>query len=225
VPALPPAPNILKIGLRWLDTAGNVAQNRQYWIYSGVAPTPAVCSQIAQDCYGFAVTNLIPLASSDWSLEEVTVTDLSSSTAGAGSYSAATPGTRIGAPLPADAAFMTNEKIARRYRGGKPRTYWPFGTGPDVGNPGFWNTVSLGQLNSGVGAYNAAVQAETSSGTILGQEYSVSFYEGFTAVTNPITGRTRDVPKVRSAAVLDPIIARAGNPRIASQRRRTGIRG
>ncbi|MGH9123011.1 MAG: hypothetical protein ACRDYC_13890, partial [Acidimicrobiales bacterium] len=53
---------------------------------------------------------------------------------------------------------------------------------------------------------------------------SISYYKGFTSVLNPVTGRTRDVPKVRAGADLpvpiDTVTALIVNPKPGSQRRR-----
>jgi hypothetical protein len=53
------------------------------------------------------------------------------------------------------------------------------------------------------------------------QLVSVSYYEGFTSVTNPITGRTKDVSKLRTGGPVVDVVSAiivANGPK--SQRRR-----
>ena len=190
--------------------------------YTGTPPSDAVCTSIASDIYTAAVSGLIPLLNTNNNLTGVSVQDLSSSTSGFGEHLAATDGSRAGEPLPAAVATLYSSAIARRYRGGKPRTYWPFGSASDVLNPSAWESAFVSAAQSGLDGYVAAIASLSVSGTILGARVSISYYESFTSVYNPITGRTKNPPKVRTVAIAPDLIlssAVKGSP--ATQRRRS----
>ena len=224
MPALPDVANVLKIGVHWIVGGDSQAYDRVYLGYNGSAPTDANCATIAQDINTAAVSHLIPLVFSGTDLTSIDVTDLTSPTSGSGEYAASTAGTRSGAVLPENATTLQNSQIQRRYRGGKPRTYWPFGTDSDLSSPQVWSGSAITAFEAGLAAFYTACAAISVGGCSVGAQVNVSYYKGFTAVVNPITGRTRDVPNVRSAAVIDTISAISVNEHVASQRRRTLIR-
>lgn len=222
MPALPDYPGVLKI--ETLFTVGTDADvsTRLHALYSGTPPSNATCVTIAHDIFNLAVTNLVPLLANENSLTGVTVTDLTTPTSGVGEYLTTEAGTRgAGDPLPAEVCALDNLQISRRYRGGKPRAYWPFGIGSDILSPSAWESASITAFEVGRNAYTNGIEALSVSGCILGAIVSISYYQGFTSVLNPITGRTRDVPKVRTAAITpDVITGYAINPKPGSQRRR-----
>jgi hypothetical protein len=221
VPPLPNYPNVLKLELLWNVGADVNVQSRLHFTYSGTAPSNAVCATIASDAYAFAVTDLIPLLGTDNSLEGVSVQDLTTPLSGFGEHLADTAGTRSGEPLPGGTAVLMNIRIPRRYRGGKPRVYWPLGTAADLATPNAWVSGSIAAFLAGCAGFIDGVLTIVESGTTIVTMCSISYYEGFTAVVNPITGRTRDVPKVRTAAIAPDLFdGVAINPRPASQRRR-----
>lgn len=195
---------------------------RTHFTYSGTAPSNATCVTIAHDIYTLAVTNFVPLLGNESNLTGVRVTDLTSPTSGVGQYLTVTAGSRgSGDPLAAEVCALWNLGITRRYRGGKPRAYWPFGIGSDLLSRQAWESASITAFEVGLNAWFGGVQEIVESGTTVVALCSISYYEGFTAVTNPITGRTRDVPKVRSVAIAPDIISLVAiNPKPGSQRRR-----
>lgn len=221
MPALPDYPNVLKIETQFSVGADALVQSRMHFAYTGTAPTSATCATIATDIYGEAVTDLLPLLAEENDLTGVTVTDLTTPSSGFGEHIASNAGTRGSFPLPAEVAVLMNIAIGRRYRGGKPRVYWPFGINTDVLTPSAWSTAALADFLSGIATYIDFIIALSVSGTAFGSLVNISYYEGFTSVTNPITGRTRDVPKVRSVAIAPDVFTGISiNPKPGSQRRR-----
>ena len=222
MPPLPAYANVLKVRLRWSVGADVSVSTTFHFAWSGTAPTDADCVTMATDIYGFAVTHLIPACGTETYLTGCDVTDLTSATAGYGEHLASTEGTQGGNVLPANACALVNFGILRRYRGGKPRVYLPFGTYSDVLTPQTWQPTSITSWETLLGEWFADINGVLSvGGCLVGSTVSISYYEGFTAVTNPITGRTRDVPKVRAVAIAPDVIAGLSiNPKIASQRRR-----
>lgn len=221
MPPLPDQPNILKIRMLW-DVGDDLHVSTTFhFAYTGTPPTNATCDTIASDIYTPAVTYLVPLFDALTSLEGVTVQDLTSPTSGVGLHMAHTVGTRAGTVLPASTCVLVNLGIGRRYRGGKPRIYFPFGVAADLSAPQAWSPTAVGDFNSGIGDFFGAVAVISVAGCVMAGTQSISQYHGFTAVQNPITGRWRNVPKPRTVAIApDPILSILVNPKPGSQRRR-----
>ncbi|MGO9977445.1 MAG: hypothetical protein ACLP01_32535 [Solirubrobacteraceae bacterium] len=81
---------------------------------------------------------------------EIVVTDLTSRTSARGIAESRQVGTRPGLPNGAAVAALVNFKVARRYRGGKPRLYVPFFVASDL-TPGL--TWSDGALEAGTAGW------------------------------------------------------------------------
>jgi hypothetical protein len=109
--------------------------------------------------------------------------------------------------------------IARRYRGGKPRSYFPFGVAGDYATDATWSGSLVTAVNSGVTAFYAAIAALSigAMGTLA--HVNLSYYKGFTNVTNP-SGRERAVPTYRSSALLDTVTGYSAKTVMGSQKRR-----
>ncbi|MBA0087123.1 MAG: hypothetical protein HRJ53_19235 [Acidobacteria bacterium Pan2503] len=125
--------------------------------------------------------------------------------------------------MTANDCALVNLHIARRYRGGKPRQYWPFGVITDLNNTKNWNTSFQTAVNNAMIALNSAAIAMAWTGGNIAAPVNVSYYHGFTVVTNPITGRARNVPKLKATPDVDTITGQSCNQRVATQRRRQGF--
>jgi len=165
-------------------------------------------------------TNFAPLCHPQVSLTSVVVTDLSSPTGGQGTSTGAVVGTRAGTTLTSNDCFLVDFKINRRYRGGKPRQYWPFGIQTDILDPQHWTTTFVTAVTNAHNAMGAAAISLTWSGGQIANSINISWYQGFTVVTNPVTGRARNVPKLRTTPLTDQVTASTFSQRIATQRRR-----
>lgn len=222
MPALPPVPSVLRARLFFLTGPATKCGIRLYYLYSGTAPSNATCAAIASDIRAAFSTDLAGLMSDDFDLAEVEVTDLSSATGGQGSDTTLVNGTRAGNPPMIDSAVNLGFTIARRYRGGKPKTFLPFGIQSDVSTTVYseWTTGFQSGVNSDWTNFDTAVLAISTGGTAVTQHVSVSYYEGFTAAQNPVTGRWRNIPKLRAAPVVDVITGHEANLEISQQRRR-----
>jgi hypothetical protein len=221
MPPLPNYPGVLKIVTQFSRSADTNIGTALHFLYSGTPPSDATCNTMATSISGFAIAQLVPLLDGDSGLHGIEVTDLSSPTAGHGLNATTSGGSRSGGVMPAATCALQSMKIARRYRGGKPRAYWPFGTATDLSNNQNWSGTALTDFAANLTAYIGGIIGLTTSGCVIGEQVSISYYSGFTAVVNPVTGRTRDVPKVRTAAITpDPIVSWAILTQVASQRRR-----
>ena len=188
--------------------------------YSGTAPTSAQLNTFAASIGTAWGTDIKPGCSTGLLLESILCEDLSSPTSAVGNAAIGVNGTRAGAQLPAGVAFVVSYEIARRYRGGHPRGYWPIGTQSDIYTPQQWTAGLVSAMNTDFPAFFTAVQGAgwAAAGTLA--QVNVSYYSGFTVYTNPITGRARNRPNLRVTPVQDVVTGYIARANIGSQRRR-----
>lgn len=220
MPALPEVPNVIKSTFAFSYSGNSRCRVRLFHHFSGTAPTvtnlDAWCASLAT-----AWTNRIsPVCSGDVIGQGVTAEDLSSASGAVGSDSFSSTGSRAGSGLPKGVCAVSVMSIARRYRGGKPKTFYPMGTASDVSGTGQWTGGALSAFNTAVGNFfgDMVLAGWSGAGTIT--NVNVSYYQGFTVVTNPITHRARNVPTLRGAPVVDTVLAQGIDANIGSQRRR-----
>lgn len=223
MPALPVVANTLRLQLKHTMGSDVDVLNRIFLAYTGTAPTSTGLNSMASACETAWVADLKPLCFNDVTLTEIIIEDLTSSSGGLGTWSGSSAGSRSGTELSAGTATLVNFSIARRYRGGKPRCYFPFGVSGDLNGPNAWQSSFLTAVLSGYNSFVTGVIAAAPSGTTITGQVNVSYYEGFTNFTGP-TGRIRARSTVKSGAELpivpDPVTAVTVNGKPASQRRR-----
>ena len=222
MPPLCPYPNVLKVRTRFTVASDIDVGTTVHFTYTGPAPTDAQMTTLATAIYGAAVTHLVPVLGSDRHLSGVQVTDLTSPTSGYGEHIADTDGSRAGTPLPAQTCALLNVSIARRYRGGKPRGYWPFGTSLDLPTSGgAWGSTALSDFNTAIGDYLNAIVALPAGAATIVAFCSISYYEGFTTPPVPPGHRAKNPPTPRAVAIApDVALTFSINPKPATQRRR-----
>jgi hypothetical protein len=124
--------------------------------------------------------------------------------------------------LTANDCALLNIKIQRRYRGGKPRLYLPWGSDADVQDAQHWKSASITTFNSAILTHTNYVVGQTWAGGGFDHLVNVSYYQGFKVVTSPTTGRARNVSTLRAGGpqIDNWVGAATFNTRIATQRRR-----
>ena len=221
MPPLPSVPQVLKIVLHYKVGIDVNAATVLHWVYAGLPPTSA---QINTFCVAFNA-----LTAAEWpiyldnqtSYEGINVIDLSSPTAGAGFAGTLVAGARVGAFLGASSCVLVSYPVGRRYRGGKPRTYLPWGTGADLVDRNLWDPVSVGLFHTGWSTILGAVPAAGPIGAAaLVSQCVVSYYGPPNRFITGSTGRIRTVSTVRGAALVDLISTFTVSPKVGSQRRR-----
>lgn len=221
MPALPNVPGVIRVSLQHTLGQDLDALVRFYMAYTGTAPTSTQMGTFATSVSTAWGTNLKALACSTVKLVEVTAVDLTSPTAGIGAAAVSITGTRTTPVNSAQVCMLVNFKVSRRYRGGKPRAYLPYGNNADFTDPQTWGSTLVTAVNTGWAAFiTALIAAPPGTATLTGQ-VNVSYFDGFTVVTNPVTGRSRNVPTLRATPVVDSITSIAASARVATQRRRT----
>lgn len=217
---LPPVANAMEIALGFTVGGDSLAVVRQFWAYTGSVPTPAAMTTMAGSVNAAAATHFTSLYDSSVSFVSATLTDLSTTSGARGVNSFAVPGTRTGEPLSASTACVISETISRRYRGGKPRSYFPFGTAADLQSSKIWATAFLTAVQTGVDAYNTAVTGVTSGGTTIAGKINISYYSGFTNVPYGTPTKYRRVATPRVTPLVDAITSSTPAPKPGNQRRR-----
>jgi hypothetical protein len=191
------------------------------FMQTGAPPTQAQADSAANAAHTAWVTNLAPLTSTNFSLTQVTVTDLSDPSGPVGINSTAAPGTRAGsAGLSAPVSMLVNMKIQRRYRGGKPRIYVPAGLSADMATPQTWGATFLTQFHDGWLAFSSAIGSSLSWASGGAQTVNVAYFKGHKWVGDDETGHKKVPLPYPGGPHVDPILAWAFNPLIGTQRRR-----
>ena len=217
--ALKPVPGVIKF--RWFQHVGSdVDISSHHYYFTQSPPTQAQLQAAVDVCHSTYVTNFCPLLNNLSSLVSVTGIDLSSATGPVADNNTGAPGTRAGGPPPANAVALLNIKVQRRYRGGKPRVYWPFGSVADVATPQTWSTAFVTALNNAWFAVNSDIQTNLRGWAPNAVVTSVSYYED--GVWKPDhLGNYHRVPTPRDVPLVESVI---GVPQfsttIGSQRRR-----
>lgn len=196
---------------------------RHYIQYTGTAPTNSQLVTFNGAVASALSSDVKSLWEADAECFQIETIDLTSPTAATATTAETIQGTRSSPYVAAGSCMVTSYEIGRRYRGGHPRGYWPPGVGSDLTNPNNWSTTYTGLCVTGYNAYFAALIAAGWSGAGTLTHVNVSYYEGFTVITNPITGRARNVPTLRVTPVVDAITSLIVRSTVGSQRRRAAF--
>lgn len=194
--------------------------SRLFLQYTGTAPTAAQLTTFNTALNTAWTGNLKGLCGSEIVLTEIESTDLTSALAAQAVTGVSNAGNRSGGLVPSSACVVTSYEIARRYRGGHPRGYWPFGTDTDVSTELVWAAGLLTSVNTDLPAFIAAAAAAVWSGGGTISQVNVSYYHGFTVVTDPVTGRARNKPTLRTSVTPDAVTSIVARASIGTQRRR-----
>jgi len=215
---LPDTPCV-RVRVSGTDAAGNSWGTRFYLSYSGSAPSGANCATLASDIASSWNGDFGSLIQADTITTEVDVLDIATDAGLSGQWTGSDAGSRSGDILPAQTAMNVEYGIARRYRGGKPRAFFPLGVITDLSTSNAWAGSFLTATTTAVEAFFTAIAALDvgSMGTLA--HVNLSYYKGFTNITNS-SGRERAVPTYRATALHDVITGYFPKSILGSQRRR-----
>jgi hypothetical protein len=222
MPALPNVPKVIRVIYEQSLGADFAAINHEYWQYPGVL-SPADLAAWLIDVGNFWGTDLSGEFSPAQSLTAIHAIDLTTPTSPDVTHIVTHIGTRAGGGLPAQVCALENLLIGRRYRGGKPRIYWPFGTETDVQTVDTWFPASVTSFNNALAAFRAGIKAAAPAAMGTPVMVNVSYYAGFTNFVG-VTGRSRPRSTVRAVPLVDIVSDTSINGHLATQRRRTLIR-
>lgn len=204
---LPPAPSCVFVRVVGTESTSHRPWNNIFHLqYAGTVPTATTLNTAATQILAAYGAQFMPLMVNVYSLTEVQLADLTSDTAAIGSATGSTAGSVAGVALSINATAVVSWTIARRYRGGHPRSYIPGQQNSDIAAVNTWTGTYTTALNNAATAFRAALNGLSVSGTSFTM-VAVSYY---------------DAKVLRPQGVPFPIIANAVHPRVDSQRRRLG---
>jgi hypothetical protein len=148
---LNPVPNVLRVVLEgFVDTsaADTLWANVLHFTYTGSAPTDVQCAAIGTNVANTWNADVASLCPSPTTLQVVTVTDLTSTTAGEGEALVLHPGTRGDDSIPANAAVLISYPSQLRYKGGHPRSYLYVLGNADLQGATNWSTAATAEVQS-----------------------------------------------------------------------------
>jgi hypothetical protein len=189
--------------------------------YSGAPPSAAQCATYC--------TSFNALTAAEWPLVLSTfhsylgcgVVDLSGPLGQSGSAGTAVAGTRGSDYLGASSCVLVHYPIGRRYRGGKPRSYLPWGVHADLTQPQVWLPASVTDFTTvWASILNAVVAAGPIGSAVIGSQVNVSYYGPPNRLITGSTGRVRTISTTRVTPLVDDLPTFSISNKVASQRRR-----
>jgi hypothetical protein len=206
VPALPFVPGVAKVIVK--QTNANIPIYNIFHVDggSGTGWSSTELNSLASAVRSAWVTNVLPLQSTLLNLNDVTAIDLASETGPSGIATGTNAGGATGIQLPNNVAVCWSWAIARRYRGGHPRTYICGMTSTHVTNPTTMLSTYRTSHATAAAAFRTAVNAVTTSAGSA-KLACVHYYKDKTLLATPL------VSQITGVAVDD---------RFDSQRRRLG---
>jgi hypothetical protein len=217
-PPLPASPCV-RVRMDFTNTDGTLAGNRFYLSYGGSAPTGGNCATLGSDIAASWLTRMAPYTHEDWALTEVDVLDIATYTGLSGQWTGSNAGTYSGNAVPANCAMNVEFGIARRYRGGKPRIFWPPPGYNSLLDNSHWDSTILGDVNTATAALFTDIAALSIGAFTPLAHVNLSYYAGFKNIANS-SGRERAVPQYKDTATLDSITGYFAKAIVGSQKRR-----
>lgn len=205
MPPLPNVANVLKAQFQWTYGSDANVMTHIFFNYTTAAPSTSQLATYAAALRAAAVTNFVPLSHSSVALRTVTCIDLSTNATAPGTASGTSTGTRTGSALFASTAVLINMTIARRYRGGHPRIYLPFGVTSDIQDAQHWTTAFQNLVQTNFNAFVGSVLNVGSTPPVCNYVANLSYYQG---------------GQLRGGPLVDPVSAYPVNPVPGTQRRR-----
>lgn len=222
MPPLAPAPFVCRINIGYKVGEDLNASSRFFVAYTGLAPSAAELTAWATAITG-AEAGVKPFMSVQNSFEAVTIQDIGTDLGVEGVSTFPTTGTRAGLPVDASTSVVFQHRIARHYRGGKPKVYMPFGVADDLNDAQTWKGSFLGDLQTAWDAFRAAILTAAPAPLLPVQFVNVSYYQGSTAATTGggayVRGHTKLTPRI-GGPVTDAILSSTARVKVGSQRRR-----
>lgn len=218
---LNPVPQVLRVFLEGFVDNDLVYKwgNVLHFKYAGGAPSNADCATLANDVQLNWGAHMAAECPSPTTLTSVTVTDLTSDSAGSGEWVGSVPGTRGDDSIPANAAVLISYPSSLRYKGGHARTYLYVLGNADLEGAAHWSALATAEVQAHWKAFLDGVLTSTAGITTLSSFGSVRYRGKFLPNGGPphyyLDNPLYDVIPTSEA------VARA---EMASQRRRVGRR-
>jgi hypothetical protein len=188
--------------------------------YTSGPPSTAGLQAIAGAVQTAYATHLAGLLSADDVLSSTEAVDLANPGTPPGINIATTAGSRSGSQTPISVCLNLGFTPNRRYRGSKPKAFFPWGVEADLGSTNEWGPTFLAEIDTAWANFIDEIASTSVGGVVLGTQVAVSYFEGKHANPNP-NGRLQQVPTPRGTPLVMQIVAIGAKQFIGSQRRRT----
>lgn len=219
VPALLPVPGVIKVRLGFTVGLDTTTGSHLHVGYGASVPSQAQLQTFAQGVWNAYTTRCLASIHTSVALTSVTATDLSTTTSPVAILTGNVPGTRAGTAMPANACVLINQKVTRRYRGGHPRVYLPWGVTGDIVNAQTWTGAFVTSANTAWGLFTQDVIALPAAWGGTGALMNVSYYlKGEWKPDH--NGNYHRVPTPRNPPLAEPLVSSAMSATFGSQRRR-----
>jgi hypothetical protein len=206
VPALPFVPGVAKIVVKQTQDGVPVYNIFHADGGAGTGWTTTELNALATAVKNSWQSNFLVYQHAGLQLVDVTAIDLASDTGPQATVTSGVFGTLTGTKLSANAAACISWKIARRYRGGHPRTYVGGGVPGQLSTANTWTTTVTSSWKTSALALRTAINAVTTSAGSAKMS-CVHYYRNGALLAVPLVSQITD-------AVVDD--------RVDSQRRRLG---
>lgn len=211
---MPPLPNVPQVcKLEYGGTYHDAEWFNIFYVhYTGGAPTSTDLGTWLNFIESKLAANFCTVMSVDNQVTSLKATDLTTDTGAVAVASFSHFGTRTGDFMPSSVAVVGSLAINRRYRGGHPRKYLPWGTAGTMasGSTKDWDSTFVSDC--------LTVFQDT-----LG--FHIGFTSGATTWDENVNVSYRTAGAVRPAAVIDVVVGSEIRTRICTQRRRLGKAG
>lgn len=224
MPALPAVNHVVRMDFHQTlaEDVSMITRLFFHWTGSGLSTSDA--DNMASAGSSAWRIHLEPTFGTFHALDEVIVTDLTSAMGAVGLDTTTNSGADTGDPLAADTAMRFKFLQPRRYRGGHPGVYLGGFVEDRLVDAQTWSAATLAELGTAFNNMEAAIIGAGGGGGVIDQWVLVSYYEGFTVVISPTTGRARNKPTLRGAPLVTNISGFEIDSKVSSQRRRSLIR-
>jgi hypothetical protein len=219
MPALPLAPNTLKVQLTWTVGTNTNVQNVLHYNWSGSRPAVNDCVAIGNHFLASFLSAQGALFHTATVLTACTVTDLANTDGAVGVAQASHPGTDIRAPVPENTCTLMSLKINARYRGGHPRIYFPPMTTGVAQDSKSWTATAATNFNNTMLNMLNSLPGYATGPVTVGQQVALSYVKGHTWQQDQ-HGNWKRMPTYRSTPLPIVISSWVTSQKMATQRRR-----
>lgn len=221
MPPLPPVPGVVRLDIKYTNSTDLDILTRLHFKFNGGPMTNAQATAWATSVVSSAAA-LDAILHTSVQIVLATVTDLTNTSAGVGSYPAAISGGLSGGPLPAATAFLVNYQISRRYRGGRPRSYLPAGDDTSLNDPRSWTSTFIALVTSKWNTFIADIEAAPPTGITSMELCNVTYYGPPNYTKGVLPERVKTYSTKLAAPIVDVINSYTYSAIPSSQRRRSG---
>lgn len=221
MPPLPDVPGVIRVDIKYTNATDLDVLTRLHFRFAGGPLDNAQANTWAESMVGSAAA-LDAWMHTDTELVLISVTDLSTSSAGVGSYPADITGSLTGDPLPLATAFLVNYQISRRYRGGRPRNYLPAGDGTKLETAREWTSGFVTLVEDNWNTFIADCISDAPAGITDVAHVNVTYYGPPNYTKGVLPERVKTYSTKLAVPLVDDINTASYSAIPSSQRRRSG---